>query len=85
MKDALENLLKDRSSRLFHWLSITLVLRKTSQESINLERKYYLEYSLNTLCTREIWKGDIIFADIEELEKMDASEIYAKRLNAQGS
>ena len=29
-----------------------------------------------------IWKGDILVADIEELEKMDASEIYAKRLNA---
>ena len=31
----------------------------------------------------KIWKGDIMVADIEELEKMDASEIYAKRLNAQ--
>ena len=29
-----------------------------------------------------IWKGDILVADIEELEKMDASEIHAKRLNA---
>ena len=29
-----------------------------------------------------IWKGDIIVADIEELETMDASEIYSKRLNA---
>ena len=29
-----------------------------------------------------IWKGDILVADIEELEKMDASEIQAKRLNA---
>ena len=29
-----------------------------------------------------IWKGDILVADIEELETMDASEIYAKRLNA---
>ena len=29
-----------------------------------------------------IWKGDIVVADIEELEQMDASEIYAKRLNA---
>ena len=29
-----------------------------------------------------IWKGDIMVADIEELEKMDASEIYSKRLNA---
>ena len=29
-----------------------------------------------------IWKGDILVADIEELETMDASEIYPKRLNA---
>ena len=29
-----------------------------------------------------IWKGDTPVADIEELETMDASEIYSKRLNA---
>ena len=29
-----------------------------------------------------IWKGDILVADIEELETMDPSEIHAKRLNA---
>ena len=29
-----------------------------------------------------IWKGDIMVADIEELEQMDASEIHARRLNA---
>ena len=29
-----------------------------------------------------IWKGDIMVADIEELETIDASEIYSKRLNA---
>ena len=28
------------------------------------------------------WKGDVLVADIEELESMDASEIYSKRLNA---
>ena len=28
-----------------------------------------------------IWKGDIMVADIEEMETMDASEIYSKRLN----
>ena len=39
--------------RLVHWLSITLSLRKTSQGSINLERKSHLDYSLDTLCTRE--------------------------------
>ena len=29
-----------------------------------------------------IWKGDILVADMEELEKMDASELHARRLNA---
>ena len=29
-----------------------------------------------------IWKGDALVADFEELETMDASEIYSKTLNA---
>ena len=29
-----------------------------------------------------IWKGDALVADLEELETMDASEIYSKRPNA---
>ena len=29
-----------------------------------------------------IWKGDVLIADLEELETMDASEIYSIRLNA---
>ena len=29
-----------------------------------------------------IWNGDVLIADLEELEKMDASEIYSERLNA---
>ena len=29
-----------------------------------------------------IWKGDVLVADLEVLETMDASEIYSKRLNA---
>ena len=29
-----------------------------------------------------IWKGDVLIADLEELETMDASEIYSKTLNA---
>ena len=28
------------------------------------------------------WKGDVLIADLEVLETMDASEIYSKRLNA---
>ena len=52
MKYVLGNHLKDLLFHLVHWLSITLFLRKTSQESINLERKSYLEDSLDTLCAR---------------------------------
>ena len=29
-----------------------------------------------------IWKGDLLIADLEEMETLDASEIYSKRLNA---
>ena len=29
-----------------------------------------------------IWKGDVVVADLEELEKMDASEIHPRRINA---
>ena len=43
---------KDLLFHLVHWLSITLFLRRTSQESINLERKFYLDCSSDTLCTR---------------------------------
>ena len=80
MRDFLGNHLKDRSYRLVHWLSITLFLRKTSQESINLERKYYLDCSSDTLYSRG--EFGIMVADVEELETMDASEIYSERLNA---
>ena len=42
-----------------------------------------MDCSLDTVCTRGgIWKGDILVADLEELETMEASEIYSKRLNA---
>ena len=29
-----------------------------------------------------IWTGDILIADLEDLEKLDASEIYPRRINA---
>ena len=28
------------------------------------------------------WKGDILIADLEDLEKLDASEIHPRRINA---
>ena len=40
---------------------------------------FFLGYALHA---GGIWKGDILVADIQELEQMDASEIYANRLNA---
>ena len=52
MKDVLGNHFKDQLFQLVHWLSITLFLRKTGQEFINLERKSYLDCSSDTLCTR---------------------------------
>ena len=52
MRDVWGNDLKDRLFHLVHWLSITLSLRQTTQESINLERKSYLDCSSDTLCTR---------------------------------
>ena len=79
-KDVLDNHLQDRLFHLVHWLSITLELRRTSQESINLEKKSYLDCSSDTQCTREEF-GRVI-ADLEELETMNASEIYSKRLIA---
>ena len=30
----------------------------------------------------DFWKGDILTADLEDLEKLDASEIYPRRINA---
>ena len=40
------------------------------------------QFGPNVLSAGGIWKGDIVIADIEELEEMDASEIHARRLNA---
>ena len=83
MRDVLGNHLKDLLFHLVHWLSITLQLRRTSQESINLKRKSYLDCFLGyVLYAGGKKKGDVLVADLEELETMDASEIYSKRLNA---
>ena len=59
------------------------ITAKDQSESINLERKFYLDCSSDTFSTRGgIWKGDVLIADLEELETMDASEFYSKRLDA---
>ena len=56
---------------------------RTDRDHTNLFHKSCPVYSLDVhLTQRRIWKGDILVADIEELEQMDASEIYVRRLNA---
>ena len=76
MRDVLGNHLKDRLFHMVHWLSITLSLRKTSQESINLEKKSYLDCSSDTHCTRgEFGRVTYWLQTFEELDTMDASEI----------
>ena len=75
MKDVLGSYLKDLLFHLVHWLSITLQLRKISPESINVGKKVSLGLFLGEF-------GDELIVDSEELETMDASETYSKRLNA---
>ena len=75
----LENHSKARSFRLAQWLTIIPSLRKTCRGSINLVRKFYLEWNLgHATFAGGIWKGDLLVADMEELELLDASEVHAK-------
>ena len=51
----------------------TISVKKTYRDSINLVQKSWPSI---------IWKNDMLVKDMRQLEKMDASEIHAKRLNA---
>ena len=80
MKDVLGNHLKDLSFHLVEYYPITA----KDQSRIHPFGKkvlpgLFLGYALYA---GGIWKGDVLIADLEELETMDASEIYSKRLNA---
>ena len=56
---------------------------KSCRDCISSARKSYQElFSVMYYTRGEIWKGEIMVADVEELDKMDASEIHAGRLNA---
>ena len=60
-------------------ISLDAGLRLDGVPALDLLLGLFLAYALYT---RGIWKGDVLVADIEELETMDASEIYSTRLNA---
>ena len=69
---------------LEQWSNITLFLRKDQSRLHEFGSKVlpgiFFGYAL--YAGGGVWTGDILVADIEELEQMDASEIYTKRLNA---
>ena len=83
MKDVLGNHLKDLLFHLVHWLNIIILLRKDQSRIHQFGKKVLPGLFLGcALYADGIWKGDVLIADLEELETMDASEIHSKRLNA---
>ena len=80
MNDVLGNHLKDR---LFHLVEYHPFTAKDQSRIHQFGKKVlpglFLGYALYA---GGIWKGDVLIADLEELETMEASEIYSKRLNA---
>ena len=74
------NHLKDRSFRFVGSLVEYYPISVKDQSRIHqFGKKVFPGYALYA---RGIWKGGIMVADIKELETMDATEIYSKRLNA---
>ena len=79
MNEDLENLSKDQLFHLVHWWNTSQIPREKArihQFGNEVVSGIFLGYAL---IAGRIWKGDILVADIEELEKLDASEIYPIR------
>ena len=61
------------------WSNVTLFLLTSYRDYINWVLKYCLVFFFGyVLSAGGIWQGDIMVADIEELEEMDASELHAR-------
>ena len=76
LRDVLGNHFKDR---LFHFGSLVEYYPITAKDQSRIHQfgkkvlpGLFLGYALYA---RGIWKGDVLIADLEELETMDASEI----------
>ena len=74
-----ENHSKARWFHLVEWLMIFWFLHETRQGSTYLARKCYKNIPRKCINRGRIWK-DILVADMEELENLDASEINAKEV-----
>ena len=66
--------LTDQLSSLEQWSNITLFLQRPIETTPKVLPGIFVGYVLHA---KGIWKGDVIVADIEELEHMDASELHA--------
>ena len=85
-KTFLGNHVKDLLFHLVHWLEYHPITAKDQSRIHQFGKKILHELFLGyALYATGIWKGDVLVADLEELETMDASEIYSKRLNAKRS
>ena len=83
MKDVLGNHFKGPMIPFDSLVEYHLVTAKDQSKTHQFGKKVlpglFLGYALYA---GGIWKGDVLVADIEELETMDASESYSKRLSA---
>ena len=75
-------LLFAKHSRSFVWREENHLISVKDMSRLHQFGRKVLQVLGYALHVGVIRKGDILFADIEELEQMDASEIYAKGLNA---
>ena len=82
VKDVLGNHLEDLS---FHFGSLVEYHPITAKDQSRIHQfgkkvlpGLFFGYALHA---GGIWKGDVLITDFEELETMDASEIYSKRLS----
>ena len=77
MKDVFGNYLKDRLFHSVHWFEFHPITAKDQSRIHQFGKKVlpglFLGYALYA---GRLWKGDVLVADLEEMETMDASEIY---------
>ena len=83
MRDVLENLFKGPIIPIASLVEYYPISAKDQSRIHQFGKKVlpglFLGYALYG---GEIWKGDILVANLKELETMEASEIYSERLNA---
>ena len=86
MNEDLVNLSKDQFFHLVHEWNTSQIPKETKARIHQFGHKVLAGIFLGyALIAGGIWKGDILVDDIEELEKLDASEIYPRRQNAKES